>query len=105
MGIPASGAQELQTPVKTVLEGAALRTAVLEYLKTEGDGRPEGLEFEAVCTRFQLAASASVREALDFLVDAGDVFTTIDDRTTHVCDGIEWPVLFEHSWGEMLYLA
>jgi len=77
--IPASSTLELQTPVKTVLEGAALRTAVLDYLKTEGDGKPEGLEFDAVCTRFQPAASASVREALDHLVDAGDVFTTIDD--------------------------
>jgi len=77
--IPASSAVELQTPVKTVLEGAALRTAVVDFLKTEGDGRPEGLDFDAICTRFQPAASASVREALEHLVDAGDVFTTIDD--------------------------
>lgn len=70
---------ELETPVKTTLEGAALRTAVLGFLKTAGDGRPEGLEFDAVSTHFQPASAASVREALEHLVDAGDVFTTIDD--------------------------
>jgi len=84
-------AAELQTPAKiaeprqqvpgakTALEGCSLRSAALSFLKAEGEGRPEGVEFSALCAHFRPASEAELQQALDLLVDAGDVFTTIDD--------------------------
>jgi len=82
---------ELQTPSKTdepqqqvpaakvALECGALRRAVLNFLRAEGEGRPEGVEFSTFCAHFRPAAEAELQEVLNLLVDAGDVFTTIDD--------------------------
>jgi len=82
---------ELQTPAKmaepqqqvpgakVALEVGALRLAVLSFLKAEGEGRPEGVEFSALCAQFSPAPKAELQQVLEFLVDAGDVFTTIDD--------------------------
>jgi len=82
---------ELQTPAKiakpqqqvpgakVALEGGALRSAVLSFLRAEGEGRPEGVEFGSICAHFCPAAEAELQQVLELLVDAGDVFTTIDD--------------------------
>lgn len=75
----AQAAAESNTPAK-VLEGAALRTAVVGLLKSEGDGKPEGVEFGALCSHLQPVTAGDLTKALEQLVDAGDVFTTIDDE-------------------------
>jgi len=76
----AQATTEPSTPAKVALEGAALRSAVVGFLKSEGDGRPEGVEFGAVCSQFQLVKPGDITKAMEHLVDAGDVFTTIDDE-------------------------
>merc|ERR1719362_2655612 len=74
-------AAETATPAKVRLEGAALRRAVVGFLKSEGDGRPEGVELGALSSHFQpVTAENDLTKALEQLVDAGDVFTTIDDE-------------------------
>eukprot|EP00419_Tripos_fusus_P089973 CAMPEP_0172859968 /NCGR_PEP_ID=MMETSP1075-20121228/71814_1 /TAXON_ID=2916 /ORGANISM="Ceratium fusus, Strain PA161109" /LENGTH=251 /DNA_ID=CAMNT_0013707929 /DNA_START=83 /DNA_END=838 /DNA_ORIENTATION=+ len=72
--------KEPSTPAKVGLEGVALRKAVVGFLKSEGDGRPEGVEFGALCSHFQPVTPGDLTKALEHLVDAGDVFTTIDDE-------------------------
>jgi len=64
---------------KVATEVGALRIAVLSFLRAEGDGRPEGVEFSTLCAQFSSAAKVEVHQVLELLVDAGEVFTTIDD--------------------------
>jgi len=71
---------EPASPAKICLEGAALRSAVVGFLKSEGDGGPEGVEFGTLCSHFQPVLPNDLAKALENLVDAGDVFTTIDDE-------------------------
>ena len=61
------------------MEIGALCCAALSFLRAEGEGRPEGVEFSALCAQFSSAPEAELQQVLEFLVDAGDVFTTIDD--------------------------
>lgn len=61
------------------LSGKALRAAVLAFLAQEGDGRPEGVAFVAICTHADPTPTGEVRAALERLVTDGDVFTTIDE--------------------------
>jgi len=61
------------------LSGKALRTAVLAFLQKEGDGRPEGVAFAAICNHANPTPTDEVRAALERLVTDGDVFTTIDE--------------------------
>jgi len=87
----APAAAEFQTPAKVAelqqqvsgtdvtLQGGALRSAVLSFLKVEGEARPEGVEFCALRAHLGGAAEAELQQTLELLVDAGDVFTTIDD--------------------------
>jgi len=78
--VVAQATTEPSTPAKVAPEGTALRSAVVGFLKSEGDGKPEGVEFGAVCSHFQLVKPGDITIALEHLVNAGDVFTTIDDE-------------------------
>jgi hypothetical protein len=71
--------QQQVSGTKVALQGDALRSAVLSFLKAEGEGRPEGVEFCALGAHFGGAAEAELQQVLELLVDAGDVFTTVDD--------------------------
>nr|QDO16214.1 replication protein A 32 kDa subunit [Lingulodinium polyedra] len=61
------------------LSGEDLRKAVFACLSKEGDGRPEGVSFDAVCKHVAPAPSEEVAAILELLVNDGEVYTTIDD--------------------------
>mmetsp|Transcript_34397 Transcript_34397/g.98296 ORF Transcript_34397/g.98296 Transcript_34397/m.98296 type:complete len:288 (-) Transcript_34397:114-977(-) len=64
---------------KPALPGRDLKQAIFGYLTKEGEGKPEGLSFGAVCEHIGQASSDDVTAALKRLVDDGEIFTTIDD--------------------------
>uniref|UniRef100_A0A7S4W692 Replication protein A C-terminal domain-containing protein n=1 Tax=Alexandrium monilatum TaxID=311494 RepID=A0A7S4W692_9DINO len=66
-------------PVKEQLSGSALRKELLRFIQKEGDGKPEGVSFPAVCNHVSSTPADEVSRALEKLVDAGEIFTTIDD--------------------------
>jgi len=62
------------------LQGGALVTAVVELLRRESEGRPEGMALSTICAEIGKPASTDeVRGCLEKLVADGDAFTTIDD--------------------------
>merc|ERR1711957_139830 len=56
-----------------------VRVAVVDYLKQEAEGKPEGVPLDAVCGQLKTTAASEVRKVLQQLVDDGEAYTTIDD--------------------------
>jgi len=82
MAAPTAAAVPAQAPVPAKaarLEGEALSTAVMDFLK--GSGREEGVGLAVVCSNLSSNTSDEVRKALDKLVTDGEVFNTLDDET------------------------
>jgi len=85
---PATGGLEavaaaplVTTPPKTEpLSGKTLRAEILRFLKSEGEEKPEGVGFMAVCAHVGSTPAREVTTALEGLVGDGDIFTTIDDE-------------------------
>jgi len=75
----APAAVETAQAPKGPLGGSALRKAVLKCLQKEAEGRPEGVSAAAVCGHCGSTPAADVSAALQKLVDAGEIYTTIDD--------------------------
>lgn len=65
---------------KEGLTGSGLRKAVLGFIQKEGEGKAEGVSLAAVCKHVDPVPAADVSAALEKLVDAGEIFTTIDDE-------------------------
>jgi len=61
------------------LSGSALKKAVFKFVQAEGEGKPEGVAFTAVCSHVDPTPADEVTNALQKLVDSGEIFTTIDD--------------------------
>lgn len=76
----ASGQLEMSALKTTKLEGQGLRDAILEVLQKEGNLRPEGVSFDALCQKAAATPAAEVSSALQQLVDDGEIFTTVDER-------------------------
>nr|QDO16213.1 replication protein A 32 kDa subunit [Lingulodinium polyedra] len=64
---------------KAALSGDGLRKAIFAFLQKEGDGRPEGVSFAALCGHADPAPADEVSAALELLVNDGEIYTTIDD--------------------------
>jgi len=64
---------------KERLSSAGLKKAVLRFLQKEGEGKPEGVSVAAVCSHISSTPADDVTAALQKLIDAGEIFTTIDD--------------------------
>jgi len=62
------------------LSGSALRKAVLRIIREEGEGKAEGVSLAAVCKNVDPSPADEVSAALQKLVDAGEIYTTIDDE-------------------------
>merc|ERR1712194_306281 len=67
-------------PTKQKLTGEALRSAILTVLKNETDSHPEGSALGSVLTQMLPSVGDEVKQALEKLVDDGEIFTTIDDE-------------------------
>mmetsp|Transcript_3583 Transcript_3583/g.7224 ORF Transcript_3583/g.7224 Transcript_3583/m.7224 type:complete len:96 (-) Transcript_3583:247-534(-) len=76
---PAAEAAIADAP-KERLSSSGLKKAVLRFLQKEGEGRPEGVSVAAVCGHISSTPADDVTTALQKLVDAGEIFTTIDDE-------------------------
>ena len=61
------------------LSGNALCAAVLAFIEMEGEGRPKGVSFVAICNHVDPSPSDDVSAALVCLVADGNLFTTIDE--------------------------
>jgi hypothetical protein len=61
------------------LQGDALREAIVEVLRKEGDGIQEGVSISTVINQLKATPADDVRNAMEKLVGEGDVFATIDD--------------------------
>nr|QDO16283.1 replication protein A 32 kDa subunit [Lingulodinium polyedra] len=79
-GEPGAAPMELSAPKRARLEGAALRGAVLAFLRGAAAGRPEGASLAALCGHLQPAPEEEVRAALQALVGDGDVYNTLDEN-------------------------
>lgn len=70
-------------PVAKVLTGDALREAVVDFLKREGETKPEGTSMEQLCAEFasssKQARAAEIAALIEKLTQNGDVFNTIDE--------------------------
>uniref|UniRef100_A0A7S1LE29 Replication protein A C-terminal domain-containing protein n=1 Tax=Alexandrium catenella TaxID=2925 RepID=A0A7S1LE29_ALECA len=64
---------------KDRLSGSALKKAVLRFIEKEGAGKPEGVAFPTVCGHLDATPADDVSAALEKLVQAGEIYTTIDD--------------------------
>jgi len=64
---------------KERLSGSALRKAIYKFVQQEGEGRAEGVAFAAIRSHVGSTPEDEVTAALQKLVDAGEIFTTIDD--------------------------
>merc|ERR1719265_546909 len=62
----------------TATAPAATKRAVADLLRREAEGKEAGLHIDAVCAAVN-GDAASVRAALEALVEDGDVYTTIND--------------------------
>lgn len=61
------------------LKGAALKSAIIEFIRVEMDGKPAGVSLQSICRKFDSVAKDEVKHILNESVDSGDVFNTIDD--------------------------
>jgi len=68
----------LTVPVSKAPDSSTLKRAVHEFLRREAEGTAAGLHIDAVCVGVKADATA-VREALQALVEDGDVYTTINE--------------------------
>merc|ERR1712187_425066 len=74
--------QETSAPVmapKAQLEGAGLRNAILAFIRNEGEGKAEGIALAMISAHVEPAPISKVRNALEQLVNDGEIFTTLDD--------------------------
>lgn len=69
----------LQAAPKERLSGSGLKKAILRFIQKEGEGKPEGASFPAVCGHLDSTPADDVSKALEKLVQAGELYTTIDD--------------------------
>jgi hypothetical protein len=72
------------TPVRALsasepLTGSALKNAVLEFFRTEGEGKDEGLSVSNVAAHMKATPPESIKVVVQELVTDGELFTTIDD--------------------------
>jgi hypothetical protein len=67
-------------PAKNRLQGEALRSAVLEFLRKECEGKPAGVRLRDAVSFADPTPAEDVKATLAKLVDAGDVYNTIDDQ-------------------------
>mmetsp|Transcript_146945 Transcript_146945/g.409313 ORF Transcript_146945/g.409313 Transcript_146945/m.409313 type:complete len:301 (+) Transcript_146945:3-905(+) len=77
--VPAAAAAATTAAPGERLAGSTLRKAVYRFVQQAGEGRPEGVSFVAVCNHVDPTPADEVTGALQKLVDAGEIFTTIDD--------------------------
>jgi len=70
------------TPMTTLepLKGDALKDAVLQLFKTEGEGKEAGLSVSSVIGHFKASSPESIRGIVEQLVTDGEVYSTIDDE-------------------------
>jgi len=61
------------------LSGSGLRKAILRFIQQEGEGKPEGVSLPSVCKHIDSTPADEVSAGLEKLVEAGEIFTTIDD--------------------------
>merc|ERR1719336_2266765 len=74
--------QETTAPVaapKVRLEGTGLRNAILAFIRSEGEGRAEGIALATISVHVDPTPTSEVRNALEQLVAEGEIFTTLDD--------------------------
>merc|ERR1712013_559562 len=62
------------------LKGSALRGAVVEVFRKEGEDKPEGISVNTIISQLKGTPSESIRSVLEELVNDGEVFSTIDDE-------------------------
>jgi len=65
---------------KGKLEGPALQTAVMDFLRQEGEGKEEGVQLAAIIKHLASNAEEEVRELMQKLVDEAEIFHTIDEQ-------------------------
>jgi len=74
--------QETNAPVtapKVRLEGTGLRNAILAFIRSEGEGKAEGIALATISVHVDPTPTGEVRNALGQLVAEGEIFTTLDD--------------------------
>lgn len=77
---PARSHRSIATPCRSPEKDAAgLQIAVLEYIRTQGEGKEEGVSLADVTQHLQPKPAAEVKSLLLKLVDEGDLYTTMDD--------------------------
>jgi len=76
--IPAAPAASVKPSTK--LEGPALLTAVLDFLRKEGEGKQEGVALAAITRHLASNEEQEINELMKKLVDEGEVFCTTDDE-------------------------
>lgn len=70
------------TESKGVLGGVALRTAILDFMRSQqerGVG-PEGVALAGITAHLSSAAAADIRQCIDALETDGEIFRTMDDE-------------------------
>jgi len=70
----------MSAPTETrVLEGEALKSAILELVRKSGEGKEEGASIAEILAAFSAVPSGKVRAATTALVDDGEIYNTTDD--------------------------
>lgn len=64
---------------KAGLTGEALREAVLNFLRVEGETKPEGTSMEQLRAKFSSNSASELTALVQQLAESGEVFNTIDD--------------------------
>eukprot|EP00928_Gymnodinium_smaydae_P089063 TRINITY_DN73066_c0_g1_i1.p2 TRINITY_DN73066_c0_g1~~TRINITY_DN73066_c0_g1_i1.p2 ORF type:complete len:286 (-),score=88.48 TRINITY_DN73066_c0_g1_i1:72-842(-) len=59
--------------------GGPTSSEVLTFLEAEAEGKVEGVAFSAVSAKFPSASADALRAVLQQLIDAGEVYTTLDE--------------------------
>lgn len=76
-------AMEIEKPVPAAtsqpLKGAALKDALIEFVRKEGEGKDEGLAVGSIVDHFKVTPAEDIRGVVQKLVDEGEAFFTIDD--------------------------
>merc|ERR1719183_1007849 len=62
------------------LTGDALRGAIVEVIRKEGESKADGVHISTIVDMMKATAADSIRSAIAQLVDEGDVYTTTDEE-------------------------
>lgn len=76
---PAAQQSPAQPPAQQVKPVGDVNSQILEVLRRDGEGLEEGVEKSVLLKKLDTLTADSITAALDKLVDAGEVFRTIDD--------------------------